>query len=97
MRTERSHPVAPKKGKLSNTLARASPELPQHSRADPSQHCPALQSVSSTSCHAFSQWRKAVGLFPNREVALQKRFTLHLVTEVMLMIYIQKYFLQFGS
>lgn len=39
-----------------------------------------------------------MGLFPNnREVGLQKCFTLHLVKEVILMIYIQKYFLQFGS
>lgn len=95
---EYSHPVAPKKGKLSNTLARASPELPQHSRTDPSKHCPGLQSVSSTSCHEFSQWRKAVDLFPsNREMGLQKCFTLHLVKGVILMIYIQKCFLQFGS
>lgn len=97
-RMECSHPVASKKGKLSNTLARTSPELPQHSRTDPSQHCPALQSVRSTSCHAFSQQRKAVGLFPNnREVGLQKCFTLHLVKEVTVMIYFQKYFLQLGS
>lgn len=85
LRRECSHSVAPKLGKLSNTLARVSAELPQHSRMDPSKHCPVLQPVSSTSCHGFNQRGKAMDTFPNdKETRVQKCFTLHLVKEVIL-------------
>lgn len=58
-------------GKVNNPLAGVSLELSLHSRRDPSKHCSVLQPVSSTSCHGFNQWGKAVDPFPNdREMGL---------------------------